>query len=203
MSDGFVVMRVTAEPHTAPTSPAPHCPCLSLVSPGDYEAAWERAKTPQQFVRHPNFYLCCPSRTDPTAAPEGKDSVMVLLPVANIQQRGGDSDFSALVDTGRQLIFDTLAAAGVDLQLQHVVHETIREPAQWQQEYGLEHGAAFGLSHGLTQLALLRPGCVDPQGPKGLYFVGASSRPGNGVPLVMMGSRLTVQRICADQGIEV
>jgi phytoene desaturase (3,4-didehydrolycopene-forming) len=77
--------------------------------------------------------------------------------------------------------------------------EVVREPAEWREMYSLEHGAAFGLSHGLNQLALFRPGCVDPEGPKGLYFVGASSRPGNGVPLVMMGAKLTVERILATE----
>jgi phytoene desaturase (3,4-didehydrolycopene-forming) len=124
---------------------------------------------------------------------------MVLLPVANIQQRGGDADYAALVAAGRQLVFDTLAAASVDLQLQHIMKEVVREPAEWREMYSLEQGAAFGLSHGLNQLALFRPGCVDPEGPKGLYFVGASSRPGNGVPLVMMGAKLTVERILATE----
>jgi phytoene desaturase (3,4-didehydrolycopene-forming) len=73
--------------------------------------------------------------------------------------------------------------------------ETVREPAQWRQLHGLEHGAAFGMSHGLTQLALLRPGAVDPGAPRGLFFVGASSRPGNGVPLVMLGAQQTAKRI--------
>jgi phytoene desaturase (3,4-didehydrolycopene-forming) len=125
---------------------------------------------------------------------------MVLLPVANIQQRVGNADYDALVAAGRQLVLDTLAAAGVDLQQQHIVKEMVREPAQWASAYALEHGAAFGLSHGLTQLALFRPGCVDPDGPKGLYFVGASSRPGNGVPLVMMGAKLTAERVLAEAG---
>jgi phytoene desaturase (3,4-didehydrolycopene-forming) len=63
--------------------------------------------------------------------------------------------------------------------------------------YALQHGAAFGLAHGLTQLALLRPGPQDP-GVPGLYFVGASSRPGNGVPLVMLGAKQTAERVLAD-----
>jgi phytoene desaturase (3,4-didehydrolycopene-forming) len=125
---------------------------------------------------------------------------MVLLPVANIQQRAGNADYAALVAAGRQLVLETLAAAGVDLQQQHIVKEVVREPAQWAAAYALEHGAVFGLSHGLTQLALFRPGCVDPEGPEGLYFVGASSRPGNGVPLVMMGARLTAECILAEAG---
>lgn len=176
-----------------------HLPCLLLLwLAGDYARSWERAREPAGFVQHPNFYLCCPSRTDPTAAPADGDSVMVLLPVANIQERAGNADYASLVEAGRQLILQTLAAAGVDLRQEHIVQEQVREPAEWQQLYGLEHGAAFGLSHGLNQLALFRPGCVDPQGPKGLYFVGASSRPGNGVPLVMLGARLASERVLAD-----
>lgn len=171
--------------------------CFLLLA-GDYTRSWERAREPAGFVKHPNFYLCCPSRTDPTAAPADGDSVMVLLPVANIQERAGDADYAALVTAGRRLILQTLAAAGVDLRQEHIVQEQVREPAEWREAYGLEHGAAFGLSHGLNQLALFRPGCVDPQASKGLYFVGASSRPGNGVPLVMLGARLATERILAD-----
>lgn len=52
----------------------------------------------------------------------------------------------------------------------------------------------FGLSHGLNQLSLLRPG---PQHPtvNGLWFCGASSRPGNGVPLVLIGARQVADNV--------
>lgn len=54
--------------------------------------------------------------------------------------------------------------------------------------YNLRRGAAFGLSHGLKQLSLARP---SPRHPtvNGLWFCGASTRPGNGVPLVLIGAR--------------
>ena len=63
--------------------------------------------------------------------------------------------------------------------------------------YGLQHGAAFGLSHGLDQLAAFRPAPKDSR-VDGLYFSGASTRPGNGVPLVMIGAGLTTERILSD-----
>jgi phytoene desaturase (3,4-didehydrolycopene-forming) len=61
----------------------------------------------------------------------------------------------------------------------------------------VKHGAAFGLSHGLSQLAALRPPVSDAKLP-GLYFTGASCRPGNGVPLVLIGSKLTAEAIHRD-----
>lgn len=63
--------------------------------------------------------------------------------------------------------------------------------------YGIQHGAVFGLSHGLNQLAVFRPSQVDRK-VRGLYFVGASTRPGNGVPLAMISADLVTKRILAD-----
>jgi phytoene desaturase (3,4-didehydrolycopene-forming) len=170
---------------------------LHAILADQYKASWQRAADPQDFVTHPNFYLHAPARTDPLAAPSGCDSIMVLLPVANIQQRGGNDSYDALVTAGRQLVLQTLQSAGTGLRLEDIVHEEVREPAEWRDLYALEHGAAFGLSHGLDQLALFRPPVKEPQ-LKGLHFVGASTRPGNGVPLVMMGGRITAERILRD-----
>jgi phytoene desaturase (3,4-didehydrolycopene-forming) len=171
--------------------------CCLFPLADQYKASWQRAASPEDFVAHPNFYLHAPARTDPSAAPPGCDSIMVLLPVANIQQRSGNDSYDALVAAGRQLVLKTLQAAGISLQLGDIVHEVVRQPAEWREMYALEHGAAFGLSHGLDQLAIFRPPVKEPQ-LQGLYFVGASSRPGNGVPLVMMGGRIAAERILRD-----
>jgi phytoene desaturase (3,4-didehydrolycopene-forming) len=64
--------------------------------------------------------------------------------------------------------------------------------------YSIEHGAVFGLSHSLQQLALFRPGAKT--GVDGFYLVGASSRPGNGVPLVMIGADQCAARVLQDIG---
>jgi phytoene desaturase (3,4-didehydrolycopene-forming) len=176
----------------------PDC-CLAAAA-DQYKASWQRARTAEEFVTHPNFYLHAPARTDPSAAPDGHDSIMVLLPVANIQQRSGNDSYDTLVTAGRQLVLQTLQAAGTGLQLEDIIHEEVRQPADWRDMYALEHGAAFGLSHGLNQLAMFRPPVKEPQ-LQGLYFVGASSRPGNGVPLVMMGGRITAERILRDAAV--
>lgn len=59
------------------------------------------------------------------------------------------------------------------------------------------HGAAFGLAHGLDQLAAFRPALKDAK-VQGLYFTGASTRPGNGVPLCMISATLVSQRVLKD-----
>ena len=64
--------------------------------------------------------------------------------------------------------------------------------------YNLDQGAAFGLSHGLDQLGWFRPSNKHGRGAEGLYYVGASTHPGNGVPLVLTGARLACERIESD-----
>ena len=75
--------------------------------------------------------------------------------------------------------------------------------------FNIKHGAVFGLSHGLTQLAAFRPpvrtGIPQLDSPEvdGLHFVGASTRPGNGVPLVLMGVKVVFEKIMQLHGAGV
>lgn len=107
------------------------------------------------------------------------------------------AEYEELVTAGRAAVLRSLAAAGVGVTADSILRETVTTPPQWQQQFGLEHGAAFGLSHGLNQLAVFRPSIKD-QEVKGLYFVGASTRPGNGVPLCMISAALAEERISSD-----
>lgn len=70
----------------------------------------------------------------------------------------------------------------------HIADEVVETPATYADRYNVAAGSPFALSHGLAQLSLMRPG---PQSgkAKNQLFVGASSRPGNGVPLVLLGAK--------------
>ena len=63
--------------------------------------------------------------------------------------------------------------------------------------YNCHAGAVFGLSHPFLQLGYFRPQNKHPL-YKNLYFAGASTHPGNGVPLVLLSAKLAVQRILED-----
>jgi phytoene desaturase (3,4-didehydrolycopene-forming) len=80
---------------------------------------------------------------------------------------------------------------------QHIVGERVIDPIAWEQLYGLKFGSAFGLAHGLDQLSLFRPANKDTT-VSGLYFTGASTRPGNGVPLCFISAKLCAERIMHD-----
>jgi phytoene desaturase len=69
-----------------------------------------------------------------------------------------------------------------------------RGPAEWKSELNLERGAAFGISHDLFQSAFMRPGNRSKSNPN-LYFVGASTVPGNGLPMVLISAELIEERL--------
>ncbi|CAK9070753.1 unnamed protein product [Durusdinium trenchii] len=182
---------------------------IFLGTPVEEKKAWEPITEAAQMPERPNFYVHCPTRTDPSAAPEGCESIMVLFPVANMQQMA-EAGFTpgkkgelyrGLREQARKTVLKRFKEAGCGDLEKHIVEETVRDPELIGELYNLQHGATFGLSHGLLPwqggLAMTRP---PPRAAEvdGLYFVGAGTRPGNGVPLVLMGAGLTSQLILDD-----
>jgi phytoene desaturase len=67
-------------------------------------------------------------------------------------------------------------------------------------ELNLERGSAFGLSHDFFQVGPFRPANQDPR-VRNLFFVGASTQPGTGLPMVMLSARLVTERILRHAGV--
>mmetsp|Transcript_10367 Transcript_10367/g.14852 ORF Transcript_10367/g.14852 Transcript_10367/m.14852 type:complete len:117 (-) Transcript_10367:136-486(-) len=74
-----------------------------------------------------------------------------------------------------------------------IVHEVVDTPGTYAEQYNVGAGTPFALSHGFNQLSLTRPGAESSNHPN-VLFVGASSRPGNGVPLVLVGAKLVAEK---------
>ena len=76
--------------------------------------------------------------------------------------------------------------------------EQVMDPARYLNELNLAKGAAFGLSHNFMQVGYLRPRNRHAR-YRNLYFVGASTHPGTGLPIVLISARLAVERILSEQ----
>ena len=72
-------------------------------------------------------------------------------------------DYGALAAQGRKAVLHTLALHGMPDIANNLQREVVIDPPAWKKTHGLQHGAAFGMSHGLDQLALFRPPLADPQ----------------------------------------
>ena len=81
---------------------------------------------------------------------------------------------------------------------ERIVGEQVMDPARYLNELNLAKGAAFGLSHNFMQVGYLRPHNRHAR-YRNLYFVGASTHPGTGLPIVLISARLVVARILSEQ----
>ena len=158
--------------------------------------------------KEPSFYVNVPSRADPTAAPANTDSVVVLVPVGHLlDEREGQGlnpqdqqDWDAMVDRARRAVFSTVKSrTGADLE-KHMVHEMINTPGTWKSIFNLDKGAILGLSHSFFNVLSFRPSTRHSK-YRNVYFVGASTHPGTGVPICLAGSKITSEQILDDMRV--
>ncbi|MER3497015.1 MAG: phytoene desaturase, partial [Armatimonadota bacterium] len=146
-------------------------------------------RAPVGLPEDPAFYACVSSRTDPEAAPSGRENLFVLVPSPNLDHSWSEADtetvkahvFSRLT---REVGFDPARIRGI----------RITTPREWRSEYRLDRGAAFGLSHDLMQSVCFRPS-NRAKGDDRLFYVGASTAPGNGLPMVLISAELAEERL--------
>jgi phytoene desaturase len=152
----------------------------------NFEAIFRDHRLPDD----PSFYAVVPSRTEREMAPEGMESLFVLVPVPHL---GDKVDWQRDGAAFKERTYELLEGR-CGIERDRVLFEKVRTPLDWRADYNLEEGAAFGIGHGILQVGYFRPSGVS-KSVKGLYFVGASTRPGTGVPLVTIGARLVADRI--------
>ncbi|MDD5254819.1 MAG: phytoene desaturase family protein [Candidatus Omnitrophica bacterium] len=141
----------------------------------------------------PSFYVHVPTVTDASLAPAGKEIFYVLVPVPNLQ--GGRQDLSAGQEARlRSTVFERInKATGFDTEKEIEVEHRFY-PQDFITKYNIAEAATFGLAHTLGQSAFFRPANDDPR-INGLYYVGASTQPGGGLPVVLASSRITADLI--------
>jgi phytoene desaturase len=150
-----------------------------------FRAITDRPRWPEK----PCFYLCAPTRTDPSTAPEGCESVTVLVPVA-----------AGLPDTPE------IRAAYREALLSHVeatIGETLRDSIRTERvftlndftsDYNAHQGTALGLAHTLGQTAIFRPRHRSRKVAH-LWYTGGYTHPGIGVPMTFIASRIVAEEI--------
>ena len=170
----------------------------TLFLADDYRANFESIDRRLTIPENPSLYVHAPARLDPSMAPPGQDTLIGIVPVGHLSSNG-DQDWRAIRDAAREHIFRRLALVGVTDLEAHIKFEMNYTPLSWRKRYNLVKGATHGLSHNLTQLAYFRPANRHPRYPN-LYFAGASTRPGTGLPTALVSGRLAAARLLEDAG---
>jgi phytoene desaturase len=170
-----------------------------FLSDHRYRESFNRIFQELTLPDEPSFYVCAPTRTDPGFAPPGGDSLLVLVPVGHIDDRK-PQDWSALRERAQEAVFSRLDMLGITDLNDSVTFEKNIGPEHYLKHLNLAKGAAFGLSHSFFQVGYMRP--HNRHGRyKNLYFVGSSTHPGTGLPIVLISARLVVERILREQPV--
>jgi phytoene desaturase len=138
-----------------------------------------------------SLYLHAPTRTDPSLAPEGCESLYALVPVPNLEPVAGRAaiDWEAAGALLREQTLDLLEATvcpGLREHLQVCFHVT---PEHFKDKLQTEHGTGFSIQPTLLQSASFRFHNRS-EDVEGLYLVGAGTHPGAGLPGVLCSAKL-------------
>ncbi len=152
----------------------------------NFDTIFKKPKWPD----YPAFYICAPSKTDSTIAPVGTENLFVLVPIAS------DLDTSVVgKEAYADKILDMIAKeCNIPHLRERILVKEIYSVEDFKKDYNAFKGTALGLAHTLMQTSLFRPNNVSKK-IKNLYFTGAGTNPGIGMPICLISAELVYKRI--------
>jgi phytoene desaturase len=147
----------------------------------------------RRLMTDPSLLVTNPTRTDPSLAPDGRQSYYVLFPTPNLD---AGIDWEREAPRYRDEIVRTLEARGYVGFGDGIEVEHVTTPLDWEAR-GMERGAPFAASHTFGQTGPFRPGNLWGEN---VVFAGSGTRPGVGVPMVLISGRLAAERVLGATG---
>lgn len=150
--------------------------------------AHEIYKNPQ-WPQKPLFYVCCPSKTDASVAPEGHENIFMLMPLAT-----GIEDTEELREQYFERIMRRLEDyTGMPVR-QHIDYKKSYCVSDFVADYNSFKGNAYGLANTLMQTANLKPS-VRNKKVNNLFYAGQLTVPGPGVPPSIVSGNVAAQQL--------
>ena len=156
-----------------------------------YEGLLENIFTDKTLSKDFSLYLHRPTATDPSLAPPGCDSFYVLSPVPHL---GGDTDWRTAARPYRDRIMAHLEERYLPGLSRHLVTERMIDPLHFRDTLNSHLGSAFSVEPILTQSAWFRPHNRS-EDIANLYFAGAGTHPGAGLPGVLSSGKIVAEMI--------
>jgi phytoene desaturase len=173
----------------------PHLRHHTIIMPDNYKKLIHDIFDGQGLPDDLALYLHAPTRTDPSMAPEGGESLYVLAPVPNLAH---GIDWAREAPAYRNKIIRFLEQeVGLEGLEASIVTEQSFTPLNFASDLRSHLGAAFSIEPTLFQSAYFRPhnrsSSID-----GLYLVGAGTHPGAGIPGVLLSANITSRLVIQD-----
>jgi phytoene desaturase len=166
-----------------------------LFSP-DWEKNFAEIFDKPQWPTDPSLYICAPSKTDPTVAPEGCENLFVLVPIA-ARTEYTEEELEEQSNRMLRLIGREMNLPGLR---ERIVYKKIFSVKDFAARYNKLGGTALGLAHTISQTAILRPNNCSKK-VENLLYVGADTNPGIGMPIQLISAELAFKRIIGDKSV--
>ncbi|MBI3235403.1 MAG: phytoene desaturase [Bacteroidetes bacterium] len=164
----------------------------NLFFDSDFKLHAEEIYTDPKWPTDPLFYVCCPSKSDASVAPAGKENIFILIPTAP-----GLLDDDQVLDKYFDMVLDRMEKyCGTDIK-NHIVYKRSFAARDFISNYHSFKGNAYGLANTLRQTAILKPSIKSAK-LSNLYFAGQLTVPGPGVPPSIISGQVVAQEIKDD-----
>ena len=144
---------------------------------------------------HASVYVCNPTKTDPSLAPDGHENIFVLMPIpAGVSLDGTQEE--QLAARAIDIISEQMGVADLS---ERIVSKHIFGPQSFESQFNAwQYNAFGGESHKLLQSVIFRTNNQSKKA-KNLYYVGAGTLPGIGLPMCLISAQLTYKKITGDR----
>jgi phytoene desaturase len=155
----------------------------------DFELHLSEIYDTHKWPNDPLFYVCTPSKTDASVAPDGCENLFILIPVAvNLkdEEQTREHYFNLVMDRMEKLTGQTIK--------DHVIYKRAYAHHDYITDYNGYKGNAFGLANTLLQTAIFKPSLRNKR-LKNLFFAGQLTTPGPGVPPSLISGQVVAAQI--------
>lgn len=145
-------------------------------------------------LEKPYYYVNVLSKHNTECAPPGCEALFFVCPVPNLQYKADWSDKENIM---LSIVEDFSKRINQDIS-KDLIFQMAYTPEDWQNQFNLYKGAGLGLSHSMMQIGALRPKNYDEKYAN-VFYVGASTIPGAGLPMSVISSKLAAERVYEHQ----
>lgn len=144
----------------------------------------------KKWPEKPLFYVCCPSKTDDTVAPKGKENLFLLMPLAI----GVNDEESVREKYLIEMILRIERHTGITNLFSKIEYKRSYCVSDFIMDYNAYGGNAYGLANTLRQTAVLKPKIRNKK-LKNLFYTGQLTVPGPGVPPSIISGKIVANEI--------
>ena len=137
----------------------------------------------------PQFYVCCPSKSDDEVAPEGCENLFILIPVAP-----GLSDGESVREKYFEMVIKRIEKLTGEPLMSHIIFKRTYAHSDFRSDYNAFKGNAYGLANTLLQTANFKPSMASKK-LNNLYYAGQLTVPGPGVPPSIISGQVAASEL--------